>query len=108
MARANQEKAARWQLHVEAFKASGLTREAYCRKKHLKVYQLDYWRKKLKRDRQNYSPKNENEFVQIQINDETLPDSCIKLQIGQITVEVNAGFDPKHLKNVLQVLGAGC
>ena len=108
MARANQEKAARWQLHVTAYRTSGLTRKEYCRVNRLNLYQLDYWRKKLNRSPKAPSTRNENRFVPVRVHDETLPGSIINLQIGQITIEITAGFDPKHLKNVLQVLGAGC
>jgi hypothetical protein len=38
-----------WRQHLEAFKASGLTREAYSQKNGIRVYQLDYWRKKISR-----------------------------------------------------------
>lgn len=80
MPRANQQTIEHWQLHVEAFKASGLTREAYCRENRLKVYQLDYWRRK-----QGLFPKaphkdNTNGFVQIQVNDDVPEDSFIGLR----------------------------
>ena len=108
MARANQEKAVRWWKHVEAYKASGLTRKEYCRENRLNIHQLDYWRKKLNRAPKAPPTKNENGFVQVQVDDEKQPGSSINLRIGQIVVEVDAGFDPAHLKNVLRVLGATC
>jgi hypothetical protein len=108
MAKADTRKADRWQRHIEAYRASGLTRKAYCRKHHLNIHQMDYWRKRLKETPAVTNPSNQNEFIQVQVKEDTLPDSCIKLYVGPVSVEVSAGFDPVQLKSILRVLGAAC
>ena len=108
MAKAGRDKAEHWRQHVEAFRSSGLSRKAYCRKHQLNIHSLDYWRKRLNRDSGQGSPESMNRFVPIRVHEDNLSDSAIKLRIGQITIEVAAGFAPEHLKNILQVLGAAC
>ena len=108
MAKADRHKAEYWRQHVEAFRSSGLRRKAYCRKHRLNIHSLDYWRKRLNRSSEIKPSINKNDFVQVQVEKETLPDSCIKLRIGQVSVEIPDGFDPVHLKNILQALGIAC
>ena len=108
MAKADPRKAERWRQHIDAYKTSGLTRKAYCRKHRLNIHQMDYWRKRLKQGATDSSPKKQNDFIRVQVKEDTLPDSCIKLHIGQVSVEVPDGFDSEHLKNILRVLGAAC
>ena len=108
MAKANPRKGERWKEHVEAYRTSGLTRKAYCRQHRLNIYRLDYWRKKLDRASEVIPTPKRNDFIQVQVEKETQPGSCIKLLIGQVSVEVSNGFDPAHLKNILRVLGAAC
>jgi len=38
-----------WRRHVEGYELSGQTREAYSASQGIKMYQLDYWRWKFKR-----------------------------------------------------------
>ena len=108
MSRANQQTAERWQKHIESYQASSLTREAYCRKNDIKVHQLDYWRRKQNRGQKGGQAKSPKRFIRLKIHDDTGLDSSITLRIGHITVEVKAGFDPKHLESILQVLSATC
>ena len=108
MAKTDPRKTEHWRQHIEAYRNSELTRKAYCRKHRLNIHQLDYWRKRLNRSSEIKPSINKNDFVQIQVEKETLPGSCINLHIGQVSVEVPDGFDPVHLKNILQALGIAC
>jgi hypothetical protein len=108
MAKSDSRKAERWRQHLDEHRDSGLTRKAYCRKHRLNIHQMDYWRKRLKRAPEVTNPINKNDFIHLQVKEDTLPDSYIKLQVGQVIVEVPDGFDPENLKNILRVLGAAC
>lgn len=101
-------KAERWRQHIDTYKSSGLTRKAYCRQHRLNIHQLDYWRKRLSRSAEAKPSINKDDFIQVQVKEDALPDSCIRLHIGQVSVEVPDGFDPMHLKNILQTLGIAC
>jgi hypothetical protein len=70
MTKANQETNGYWQQHVEAYKASGLTREAYSKQAHINVYQLDYWRKKINRPSGVRGKVSANQWIPLNISDE--------------------------------------
>ncbi len=43
----HQEEERTWKRHIESYKASGLSRAAYCRKNGITYYQFKYWYRKL-------------------------------------------------------------
>lgn len=111
MGKANQKTIRYWQQHVEEFKSSGLTREAYSKLKRIRVYQLDYWRKKLSRI--SGTPMTmllpTNQWVPLKISDgPTQKDSHLDLWIGPVRVEIKPGFDAQLLAELLRAAGAGC
>jgi hypothetical protein len=96
-----------WHRHVEAFKTSGLTREAYSKINRIQVYQLDYWRKKISRMGGTPETISANQWMPLQIRDEPNDkDSRIDLWIGPVRVEIKTGFDPKLLAELLRAVGA--
>ena len=98
-----------WQRHVEAFTNSGLTREAYSKNNRIRVYQLDYWRKKISRIGKASKSISANQWVPIKISDEPINEnSHIDLWIGAVRIEIKRGFDSKLLAEVLQAVGAEC
>jgi len=36
-----------WQQHISAWQESGLTQTAFCEQQHIKLHNLQYWRKRL-------------------------------------------------------------
>jgi hypothetical protein len=98
-----------WQRHVEAFNSSGLTREAYSKKNRIKVYQLDYWRKKISRIIRTRKSDSPNQWLPLQISDEPIDNnSHIELWIGKVRVEIKRGFDSKLLAEFLRAVGVVC
>ena len=98
-----------WQKHVEDFKLSGLTREAYSKRNSIRVYQLDYWRRKLSRSNKAPAVLPSNQWVPLKIADSPIEkNSHIDLWIGSIRVEVRHGFNPQLLAEILQVVGPRC
>jgi hypothetical protein len=98
-----------WKKHVEEYKASGLTREAYSKRKRIKVYQLDYWRKKISRRGKAPESISANQWLPVKISDEpTDKDVPIDLWIGPVRIEIKRGFDPKLLAALVRAVGAGC
>jgi len=102
--RENPEKRNHWQRHVEALKAGGLTRRAYCEKNQIKLSTLDYWCQKLGHEEKQ---RNEIGWVPLQISEE-VSSSGIDLRIGRIIVTVKPGFDPALLTELLRTIGALC
>jgi len=104
-----QEEIRYWRRHVEAFKASGLTRKAYSKQAHINVYKLDYWRKKITRIDKTPEVVPSSRWVPLTISDDPIEkDSHIDLWVGRVRVEVKQGFDSKLLTEILRAVGAGC
>ena len=98
-----------WQRHVEAFNSSGMTREAYSKKNRIKVYQLDYWRKKISRISKTRKSGSLNQWLPLQISDEPIDNnSHIELWIGKVRVAIKPGFDSKLLAEFLRAVGVVC
>ena len=103
------EKIQYWQNHVEVFKSSGLSREDYSKENGIRVYQLDYWRRKISRKDRTPGSIAANQWVPVKISDEPIEkDSHINLRIGRVRVEIKPGFDSKFLAEVLRAIGTGC
>ena len=109
MANVNENVIQYWQKHVEGFKTSGLTREAYSKENGIRVYQLDYWRRKLSRRKKTPATISAKQWVPINISDEpSEKDSHVDLWIGRVRVAIRPGFNSRLLAEVLRVIGAGC
>ena len=109
MSKADEQTTQQWQKHVEEFKISGLTREAYSKRNRIQAYQLDYWRKKFSRPCKRPAASHKDQWIPLQISDKAIEkDSRIDLWVGSVRVEVKHGFDPQLLAEVLQAIGSGC
>ena len=91
-----------WKKHVEAWRASGLPQAQYCRQHNLKVHCLVYWRKRFAR--KNQDPVS---FVQLKLPRELRQPgpSAIRVAVGGYRIEIQRGFDPDTLKQLIATLG---
>jgi len=108
--RFNKERAEYWQHHADVFKESGLTRKEYCQNNQIKLYQLDYWRRKLKESQANGNLDTRKDWVPLQIHEDHGTDkgSGIRLCIGRMSIEVEPGFNAELLSEVLRVVSTAC
>ena len=97
-----------WQRHVEAFKASGLTRKAYSRQAQINIYKLDYWRKKLSGTDTTPEAIPVGQWIPLKISEDETAERAphIDLWIGRIRVEVKHGFDSRLLAEILRTVDA--
>ena len=107
--RFNQELTEHWQQHAQAFQSSGMTRRRYCELKQIKPYQLDYWRKQLRKPDLPVRSSTKS-WIPLQLkNDREIEhQSGILLRIGRLTIEVSQGFDRDLLSEVIRVVGPVC
>ena len=98
-----------WRGQVQAYERSGVSRKKYCERKQIKIYQLDYWRRKLRRARAAEAAST-TEWIPLQIQDERVGERAagIWLRIGRVAIEVEPGFDRELLAEVLRVVGSTC
>jgi hypothetical protein len=97
------------QQQVRALESSGMTRRHYCEQKQIKIYQLDYWRKKLGKLNPTVQASTKG-WISLRISDEqTVQEaSGICLRIGRLAIEVKPGFDRELLTEVLRVVSPVC
>lgn len=96
---ARQELRELWAERVVAFLASGLSQRAWCREHGLKQERLSYW---LRKFRAEASAKPNGRWLQL---DSLAPSaSGVSLRIGGLTLEVQRGFDPQVLADVISSL----
>lgn len=109
MSKTSEETIQYWQKHVEAFKSSGLTREAYSKETGIGIYQLDYWRRKISRKKKPQAIIPAKQWMPVKIIDQ-LPEnnSHIDLWIGSVRMEIKLGFDPKLLNEILRAVDSRC
>jgi hypothetical protein len=100
--KSNPEKTNYWRQQIEALKASGLTRTAYCEANQIKLSALDYWRQKFNAPEK----KNETNWIPIKIAEDS--SQGIDLHVGRITIAVKPGFDRTLLVELLQTISALC
>ena len=97
--RYSEEEISYWRRHVAGYEASGQTREAYSASQGIKIYQLDYWRWKFKRQ-SAVSPSVES-WIPVRIIEE---ESALDLNVGKVRITVKPGFNHALLSEVLRVL----
>lgn len=93
-----------WAARVAAFKASGKSTAEWCTENNLKPHQLRYW---LRKDRLIDNPSEITpRWLSLEIGD--LNTGCQKdrliVRIGQAVIEIQPGFNPTLLSDVVRVL----
>ena len=93
-----------WKKQIQSWRESGLTQSEFCRRHRLKVHQMVYWRKKIN------EPESSVQFVSLDlerfVDHETASGTTpIRLNVGNgFCVEVDKGFDPATLKQLIVTL----
>jgi len=104
--KADPEKMAFWQQHIEARKASGLSRRAYCEQNGLNKHTMDSWCQKLNPALERNSEGTKAAWIPLQVKDDE--SSGMDVRIGKITIAVKPGFDRKVLTDLIHTLTASC
>lgn len=95
-----------WQVHIRAWKKSGLTQNEYCHRNKLKSNQLCYWKKKFKEEAQSPTVK----FVPITLpsqevgDNDCLDDSGLTIIFDDIKIKLSNNFNPQVLSKAVTAL----
>lgn len=103
MSKTNQ---AKWAERLKDFKISGQTQKTWCQATSINIHTLRYW---LSKERKAGGTNSEiQQWLTLQVQDNTFNPNpkALYVQIGNFTVAVYPGFDPKHLLSVLSTLSA--
>ena len=96
-----------WRKMVQAHATSGLSAAAFCRKKKINIYQFRWWQRRCRKDELKASKPGAGDFLKL------LPDpepqlvrkSGLRLCFDNgIRVEIEPGFDPATLRNVMAAI----
>lgn len=87
-----------WTDKISAWCKSGLSMAAWCRENNESYYRFIYWRRKLEPAPAPESPSG-GRFVEL-----TWQQSPLSLTYNGITLQIESGFDPALLRDVLTVL----
>jgi hypothetical protein len=101
------EKRREWAARVEAFKCSGQSVAAWCEANNLKPYQLWYWLRKL---RSAEKPALMSRWLPVEVRDDGAGSGGdgLSVRVGQAVVEVEPGFNPSFLVEVVRTLSVLC
>jgi hypothetical protein len=96
-----------WEQRIANFLSSGQSASKWCAANEVSIHQFWYWKKRLKTTQNSVddSPK----WVSLEMDDSIEnPKSRLVIRVGQASVEVDHGFDPKLLVDVVRTLQLLC
>lgn len=96
-----------WEVRIEDWKASGLSKARWCRENGLKEHQMYYWIQKIDgSESQTKQMISNKDWLPVQITDErkSEPNGSIYIHLDHMSVEVQPGVDIQLLSNVVRVL----
>ena len=96
------EKRKLWEQHLQSFESSGVNQTKFCNLNHLKLHQFVYWKRRLR-------PRTDSvSLVQVPLSEKfhsLVKSKPVRLVIGgDYRIEVERGFDPVVLKQLIHVL----
>lgn len=96
-----------WEQRIANFLSSGQSASKWCAANEVSIHQFWYWKKRLKNTQDNVddSPR----WLSLEMDDsiEKLK-SRLVVRVGQASVEVEPGFDPRLLADVVRTLQSLC
>jgi transposase-like protein len=102
---ASSERREQWQELIEEYSTSGETVAGYCRFNNISVASFYYWKKRLSDAGQRKSGAQRKSGIQwLKVDAQPQAASALTLMVGAISVQVQPGFDPALLDDVLTVL----
>ena len=94
-----------WKKHIETWQSGNLKQSEYCRRHQLKIHRFVYWKKKYKKPKlpgasfvQVYPPQ----VFKSPLHPRPTP---LRVLISGLKIEVEPGFDPATLKQLVVTLG---
>jgi hypothetical protein len=95
-----------WKRHIETWQASGLLQSEYCRRHNLSYHRFIYWKKRFVKSETatKFVPLNFGQFP----GTPALESGCpLRLVLSEgFTIEINPGFDPRLLQQLIIALRA--
>jgi transposase-like protein len=99
-----------WIARVTAYKQSGQTMKVWCSEQGVTLDQLKYWLRKFKSEAGGSGSPAPTSFVPLVLNESSSSPSSasLRLHVGDVHIEVNVGFNPGLLRDVVATLRPSC
>lgn len=99
-----------WTVRIADYKASGLTMAAWSAANHVTLEQLKYWIRKLKKISPINKTSSTNRFVPLSVSEpsSSFYTSSLVVRVGRASIELQKGFDPQLLNEVVEALSSSC
>ncbi len=105
-----QQRLQEWTARIADFKTSGLTMSAWCQTHGQTIHQLKYWLRKL--NEPSFSTSSSSNSLPLAINSPSAefssPSSPLTVRVGHVGIEIQAGFNPNLLREIVQALDFSC
>jgi hypothetical protein len=98
----------KWEARIAAFHASGEKATNWCKANQVNRRQLYSWMKKLDASSSASAAVKRASFIPVQVTPEAKPEpsNCLRIRIGAAVIEVDSGFQPALLREVVRALEA--
>jgi len=106
---AKEQRRQEWASRIEDYRSSGLTMAAWCEANGFTIDNLKYWL--YKRPKSSETSSRTTHFVPVAVtnsSDDLPSTSSLVVRIGHASIEVQNGFDPALLRQVIQALESTC
>jgi hypothetical protein len=96
----------KWESRITAFRASGEKATNWCKANQVNRRQLYAWMKKLDASSSAPTAVTRALFIPVQVAPETKQElsACLRIRIGAAVIEVDTGFHPALLREVVRAL----
>jgi hypothetical protein len=105
MGRKDPEKAKHWEGIFNEQSSSGMPIAAFCRERGIRPTQYYWWRRRLKNDNpQSHASEGFIELLSASGHTSACPSGIKLIYDNRFSLQLDPGFDPRTLKQVLAVL----
>lgn len=106
-----------WEKRYQDFQASGKSQAAWCKEKNINPNTFNYWYLRLNREKAEPGKQQKEPIKWLELDPKEIkPETniappfphAIDIKIADITIEVEPGFEPEHLINIIKTLSKLC
>ena len=101
------QKRALWQERITLFQESGQSVAKWCSEQDIPEHQLRYWLRKNMAEQNNTAVNTSSRWIALEPSEESVS-TGIMLWIGSLRLEIQRGFDPQVLTEVIRTLTSSC
>src|SRR5690625_4978189 len=96
----------KWEVRIAEYRASGQTQTQWCEANHLKLHQFKYWLRKIENEKTHSA--SSSQWVPIAVNHSYEAQNPLIVKVGLASIEVQPGYDPSLLADVVRTLRSLC